>query len=415
MEEKEKEEIKDLLQITQLRRGGSQEWGQVHPELKHYRIFKKLEAMFKTDPRITAGWEKRLSAMLSMGWSIQPGKTKRSEQIAEHIEKQLKSFDFDEALKKIATAIAFGFSLSEIVWKEEDGEWRIKRIENKVPHYFDFEREPEGGAKIIWESGYIDRNDIVAKFPYKIIYHKYQKMGDEPWGSGLMIPLYWVKSFKDQGLSSWMKTLERFAVPSILGVFRDSMDAKQMKAKAKIVNEQLTKLAYDAVGTFAGIDIETIEAKGDGEFFDKLQTLANVAIDLVLVGTTALSGETSGSYSRDETHSDILSQMVKPEAAALSQTINKTIIKYITELNFGQVPEEEIPRFEISQDRFAKYEEIMSAVDRGIPIDLTTFYEVYNVPAPQDNKAGFITGNSDQGSGEEDEVFAGGDYDLFMP
>ncbi len=387
---------------------------------KHSQIYKKFRKM-EYDEIVRWGWQKRYSTMMDQGWTISPASDSAQDlAVADFVTKNLQGFDFDESLEAIAKAILYGFSVAEIVWKEKDGTYFIDRIENKLAEEFQFSEDDDGKKKIEWVNGWLTSgDDLQSKYPYKIIYHKYGTMGDSPHGFGLLCNLFWLITFKNQGLTGWLKTLERSAVPAVIANLNDDLRGfDNLKDKVEYYTEQLKNLSYNATAAITGGEISMLQTNSDGEFFDKFQDLLKRGIALILTGTTALMGETSGSYSRDETHKDILKSLVVPEAAALSRTVNNTLVKYICDLNFGEL--KEYPEFSIITNEYANFDDVIKAIDKQIPISKKALYEVYNLPMPDpdDPEDLFIVEVAD-GGGNKEEVENNQDFfsnpDIYLP
>jgi hypothetical protein len=93
-------------------------------------------------------------------------------------------------------------------------------------------------------------------------------------------------------------------------------------------------------------------------------------------------------------------------ADEIAETLRESLISWIVQLNHGL--NTQIPEVMLVDIKKATFEDIMSAVDRNIPVSSEALYEDYGLPRPKNDKdiyvkpagAGGITGLSDLLEGE---------------
>jgi phage gp29-like protein len=80
--------------------------------------------------------------------------------------------------------------------------------------------------------------------------------------------------------------------------------------------------------------------------------------------------------------------VAKQDAIALANTLTRTLIRWICELNFGP---DVSAVFEFDVDEYASWDTIKSAIELGIPISKSTLYREYNIPEPEDPNDAFVS------------------------
>lgn len=70
------------------------------------------------------------------------------------------------------------------------------------------------------------------------------------------------------------------------------------------------------------------------------------------------------------------------------QTVLQKAVNWVVELNFGK--NEKAPAIEFDVEQKALFTDVMSAVDRGIPVSLSKLYDKYNIPKPKDDHDAFV-------------------------
>jgi SPP1 gp7 family putative phage head morphogenesis protein len=370
-------------------------------ELPDDDIYEAFDDMNRFDDRLGTNIKKRKQILLSKGYNIEPHALGGDESIkhAEWIRENLFNRKLDLTLDILLNSIGYGFQVVQLKYElNENNEYNLEWA--KPIHQTNFDLEDSTG-KIIYTGSNADMY-VLEKNPQNFIWHVHEISPDgDPRGIGAFHRSYWYYKFKKQDFVLWQKFLERFGVPLLIGKFEAIQDKTKMAAYAATVIEYLKKIRYDSVAALSGGEVETLEAKGNGEAFDKLINICNQAIDIATLGTTMLTNPEGGSFNLAEVHQEILDQQTKTDGQLLSATINSTIIKWLIDANFGV--QEYYPVFGFNFDKIATTDEIYKAIEAGIPIDIDWFYSTTGIAKPEDESNVFVINPSTPTSATTDD------------
>jgi len=338
------------------------------------------------DPHIFACMKQRKAMLLNYSWQIEPAdNSEKAVKAAEFVQNVIeKELSFYQDIKELLSALEHGYAVSEVVWKLDAGMWIPEQIIGHDFRHFGF--APDG--TLIWLDS--EKGTVFLNYPYKFIIHRHEATAENPYGRSVLTRCYWPWKFKIIGFEFWITVLEKFGVPSLAALFEGELTDEKIKEIADYITQELLKVNSGGAGAFAGVkEIKTIDAQGKAEDFKLLIELCNAEMSKAILGET-LTVEVGerGAYAHGKVHLEVLSALVKEDAEALANTINRTLVKWIVELNFGKdVP---LPRFKFDFKSIADWEKIKDALDRGVPISRKALYTVYKLPEPEDDKDSFI-------------------------
>lgn len=121
---------------------------------KGLKVFDKL----RLDDQVKAVLNTKKTARLSTRWKIVPySNSIQDKEIADFVLWNLKAMDgtLEADLYEILSALDYGFSITEIVWKIlEEGKWKgrvgLKALKTRKPHNFDFKTDFFDNLEEIW-------------------------------------------------------------------------------------------------------------------------------------------------------------------------------------------------------------------------------------------------------------------------
>ncbi len=287
------------------------------------------------DARVRATLNKRKSKVLRREWVVEPGGERPiDEQAAEGAREMIAALPFDAICRRLLDALLFGYAVAEIIWGR-DARGRIAPVDiiARRPERFVFDKDwklrlltPEQPLRGI---GLPER---------KFIVHRFEAEDNNPYGLGLGSTLYWHVLFKREGVAYWMTFLEKFTSPTPVGKY----PAGTPEAEVQRLVQALRDLVQAGVlAVPLGTELELLEAKRAGEagyeawcrYWDE-QTA-----ELVLGATLSTNVGSVGSKAAAEVHAEESEILADEDADQLSATLNDTLLKWITELNWpGAVP-----------------------------------------------------------------------------
>jgi len=362
------------------------------------------------DEEIGASLDIRKRALLTYPWSLAADDDDKAQKVKEFVKEALKQAPFKKLLEASLTALEIGYSVVEVVWhdpKETGGTWIPKDFVLLKPDRFAF--KPDGSPVMIMPL----HQELEER--YKFVIHRHGLTPENPYGVSVLRRCYWPWRFKRAGWQFWLTTAEKFGVPSILAILDvEGLAPDQIEERAKLVAEGLQSLKVDAAAAVAGIkEIKVVEAR-DMKGFVELIEMCNRAISKAITGQILATGEAKhGTRAQATVHENILYEIVDSDAKNLSETINRTIIPWIVELNFGK--DAPVPQFEFDLAEETPWERVREAVDRGLPVSKKALYSVYGLPQPEDDEDAFISPKLGGMTFADRLEFAEGGPDFFGP
>ena len=249
-------------------------------------------------------------------------------------------------------AVPFGISIMEVIWDERsfklDGagntSWYVPvSLEARDPEAFAF--DPVTGDLLIYQG---DKNHYAVAPPRKFIVYRPFSEYENNWGVATLRPLAWLCWFARVILTFWVKTAERWGDPKVFISPEDHLTSdkedKMVEVLDNIQNETGVLLPERTKPYFLQI------AGGDPTIFERFLLYKDEQVRLVLLGQTLTSavGSTGGGSAVGEVHERRQAAITAMDARSLESCINSTLLRWITDINFGT--DVESPELEIVTD-----------------------------------------------------------------
>lgn len=290
---------------------------------KGIKLYEELER----DGKVFATLNKRKMAVIARPWEVKPASTKRADVLAADIvREQLTRINFDDLCLALLDAINKGFSVGEVIWAQSGNQIVADRVMPRNQRRFLFGDRYE--LRLATMQNMLPGEEMPPK---KFIVHSLGAKDGSPYGHGLGSRLFWLVWFKRQGMGFWMTFLDKFGNPTVMGKYPMGDPA----GKAALIS------ALDAVSQDAGIAIpenmtvELLEAArgGNGSYESMCRYMDEQIADCVLGDPEGSKGSGGAVASAAITRNEVRLELVKFDADMLSATLNKTLIKWISEFN----------------------------------------------------------------------------------
>lgn len=290
------------------------------------------------DDQVAATFEQRRCAVTASEWTVEAGADDAaSKAAADHLTEQLHHVGFDEITDKMLYARFFGWSVAELLWKVCDNGllgWSSVKVRDRKRFLF------TADGRSYLDTGVVDpANRIYAEPPYFWIVQAGADHSDNPYGRGLAHQLYWPVRFKRDGIRFWLVYLEKFAMPTAVGKFKQGKDA---------ISRQNLLSAIKAIQTQAGVIIpddmviELLEASRTGSVdYGAMQARMDAAISKIIVGQTLTTevGSNGGNRALGQVHNSVRMDLVKADADLVCESFNNGPARWLTAVNFrGATP-----------------------------------------------------------------------------
>ena len=351
-----------------------------------YEVFRKM----MLDPHINAKIQQLKDEVLSKEFHIVPAdESQKAKEIADFVKRAIyENLHLEQDFAELLTAIEFGFSVSEVIWKQEGGYWLPDSLKARKQEKFRFNTKGE----LLYYDPVEGWKELDTT--YKFIVHRHNPQVENPYGTSVLLSCYWSWMFKKAGWKFWLKVAEKFGVPTVLALLKgEGLPENQIEEAANYVAEALLNIQEDAAVALVGVDeVKTLESKGSAEDFAHIINLCNAEISKAITGEilTADKGNT-GSYALAKVHAETLKRRGRKVAKALANTLNRTLIRWIVELNYGKDLLHLTPQLRFDFTELPEWEQVKDAIDRGIPISKEALYSVYNLPKPASEEDVFVS------------------------
>lgn len=266
--------------------------------LKQAGVSRQRLSVLMADDEIGQAMETRLDAVLNAPWRF----------VEDHGEqtlflKELFTRWHFEIVTGAWDACPFGYSVMEAnYFIDENNRFSIAEIGTKPMEWF----EPKNTGALIFRKPQSNTEiDVFKTYPLKFFLTRRKPSYKQPYGDPLLSKLYWVWFFKTNSTKFWVKFLERFGSPLLVGKVKDGEQEDIDAMTTALLNAHTQSiLSIDAdddvstVGTnFSGAGASAFEA------FDNVMTRR---VQKVVLGQTLTSGtDGTGSRALGEVHETV--------------------------------------------------------------------------------------------------------------
>lgn len=335
----------------------------------------------KTDPRIKSLLSVAKAGIL--GYAPLLEKDEAEDKVYSICEKAIDKVPVYEVVKRLLSAIDYGYSAVEVVWENQGGWWLPADVVLRKPERFSF--SADGRLKHTQEGKLID----LYSQEYKWLVFRYDKDAENPYGTSALKACYWPWKFKKAGIEFWLMAAEKFAVPSILALFDTSEPEDKIRERALELSELLSSVQSGSGAALANIkDTKVLTANDAISEFKTLMDWCDTQIAYGIVGQSLSVQEAEhGTRAQAEVHAGTLASLGQNTCRELESPVQR-LINWVVELNFG--PHAIPPRFRFDLEAYATWQEVRDAIDRGIPVSTSALYSRYGLPEPSDEKDQFL-------------------------
>jgi SPP1 gp7 family putative phage head morphogenesis protein len=356
------------------------------PILKKAGIEQEIYRDITYDPHVLGELRSIRSGLLSFEQQLQPGGDKRADrQALELCQKILKTplsgNKWPDITWQFAESIFYGYRLHEICWEKSDHFIVPKNIKD-VPNnrtIFDVENEP----RLLTKKEPI-KGEKLAQYAYKFILNRFMPDTENPYGFALLSACYWPYIFKHAGTKFFVKFIERFGNPLVVGHYSAGTGEEEQETLA-------TKLAEMIENSVAVISEESkvsiLEVDGRGESHEKFLNFLNRELSKALTSQTlATEIQGQGSRAASETHRG-REQSVSESDRTLVESAYNELLKFITELNYPTASPPTYHFFEENEARLgwsALFKEQKEVIGKTIPVAFV--HKQLNIPMPKEGE-----------------------------
>lgn len=335
----------------------------------------KLYDEIERDCTVYGDLQKRKLAIISRPWQVDPASdAPLDKKAADVVRRQLASeaLNFDNVCLKLLPAILKGFAVGEVMWGYDGSEITVTEIKPRDQRRFGFGDDYQLRLKTL--DNLLPGEALPER---KFIVHSFGSDTGNPYGLGLGTRLFWPAFFKRKGITFWLTFVDKFASPTPIGEYPSGTS----------VPEQTTLLnALDALSQSAGVVIpqgmviKLLEAARSGEAgYEILCRYMDEQITHAILGEApSVKGGGGQAASAAITRNEVRLELVKADSDLLSATLNRTLVKWITEYNVpGATPPRVWRKVEEQKDLGAVAARDKTIYDMGFKPTLAYITETY--------------------------------------
>jgi len=325
----------------------------------------------RSDAHLFSVEQQRKCHVAKLEWQLDRGESddKVYDILNEVFTNTLNVYDITE---QILDSILFGYTVFEIIWEVKDNLILPVRVEEKPREWF------------FWN----DSNQIRLKDPlslegtelppYKFIIARHKPTYRNPYGEKTISRCFWPVAFKRGGIKFWVTFTEKFGMPYLIGKLPKGQDKDQFTK----LKDSLEDMIQDAVGVIpddGSVDVLEFTRTSSVDVYERFLYFMNSEISkAILTETLTTEVQDKSTHAAAGGHSDMLTALTKGDKRIV-HTVFRTLIRFIKELNFGNVP---VPEFEYYEDEdidktLAERDKILT--DSGVKFSKQYWLKTYNL------------------------------------
>lgn len=233
------------------------------------------------------------------------------------------------------------------------GAWELNWYE-KHDLYFPHPVERDYRA-FVWREGklqYAAMGMPVPIPPFKIVTAFHRRKFNKPYGTALLKKLFWPVKFSTSGIDFWLKFLEKYGVPWVIG--------KTDGEKDDMADELYAMLSGDSAVVDPDDDVKVITATHNGDHDKLVEKCDNYIREIILGGN--LTGEVkSGSLAAAQVHGDVREDIALADKRIVHRVFAQIIDNFKTINNLEididvELADEDDPKTEFAERDHKLYE-----------------------------------------------------------
>ena len=268
--------------------------------LRKAGVTRQRLSVLMADDEISQAMETRLDSVINAPWRLKEDHGEQTEFLKEQV-----AYWHNEIITGAWEACPFGYSVMEANYKIlEDGRFTLNGIQVKPLEWF----EPKNNGELIYREPQTNTEiSVFQKWPLKFFLTRRKPSFKQPYGDPLLSKLYWLWFFRTNSTKFWVKFLERFGSPLLVGKVggssrtQDDIDA--------MTSALLNAHSQSVISIGSEDDVNTVGTNFSGagsSAFEAFDTVLTRRIQKVVLGQTLTSGtDGTGSRALGEIHENV--------------------------------------------------------------------------------------------------------------
>lgn len=306
-----------------------------------------------TDSQVYFCWDKQMSEITSKEWYVMPGGESPTDiLVAEYVEKALKNLScmqedsdmeglgilsnsqgFDGITRGLGLSMITGISFAEVVWyQDRDYNPSVKKVVIRDPRRFFFEyKNGKNYIKLLTRNNSYKGIYVPSR---KFICSRYWSIpNDDIYGHGSGRLVYYPVQWRRELLTLWLTLLDKYSDPTIIGKYSEDVD-ESLQEEFRSAISTLSRDMYITMPSLFEVDFFTPDLNSVA-MVENLEKVCNTYISKVLLGEANTGEQGGGGVLRENVSNSIRVMKAKAFSDLLSETLNNSLVKWITFYKFG--------------------------------------------------------------------------------
>ncbi|MCL1048451.1 DUF935 domain-containing protein [Shewanella abyssi] len=348
------------------------------------------EDIEEKDGHLYAELDKRKRALIGVDYYLTPPRNPSAQEKAdtEYLQEMLEEGNWIKSLiKSMADAILKGFSMHELAWTRELGEWFVEVPEYRDPAWFMTHPENRNELRLRDAS-----HQGAELWPFGWIKHTHLAKSGYLSRGGLVRQLVWPFIFKNYSVRDLAEFLEIYGLPLRIGQYPSGANDDEKRALLQAV----MSIGHNAGGIMPKgmvMDFHSA-AQGQADPFELMMSWAEKTMSKVILGGT-LTSQADGKSSTNalgNVHNEVRQELRDSDLAQLAETLTRDLVAPLYALNCKsyQSPRRH-PRlvFDISdpEDLTELAEPLKVLVSMGMQVPQQWLHDKTRIPKPVNGEA----------------------------
>ena len=364
-----------------------------------------------TDDQVSVCQQLKKDLVIGAGWDLEAGEDGQ-EDIIEDIKIALSEdseIPFDDCLQEILSAMDYGFSLTEKVFKHrDDNTLTLRVLKTRHPATFLIHTDKQGNISR-YQQFSAHGKDLTVE-PKSLIHYVNNRKFQNPYGTSDLRPAFNAWFVKRQISKFWAIFLEKAASPTPVAKYDKNAPRESVAEIHNAIKKLQTKTAITIP---KDIEIEFLEAKNTGDAYEKALNFFNMCIGRALFVPDLLGlhgAQTSGgSLALGKEQMNVFIKHIQRRRKQLEDIVNNDIVWPIVFYNHGYI--DNYPKFKlrpISDDQAIELAKLWLEAVKGRTYqasdeEINHFRTLVKFPTGDVDRPEMPTDNQDDEDGGDDE------------
>lgn len=338
-----------------------------------------IEEMEERDAHYAAVISKRKRSVVGMNYAIVSPSDDYPEDIIDACNFLIAQSDFKTVLQDMSDALAKGYAVIELVWRQINGLFKPDYI-RRDQRWFKWNAQGDQLFILLPDATSLGEPLEFSKW----VVHVAQLKSGHPIRSGLGRPISLAYIAKAYALDDWSIYAEKFGIPITVVEVPSGADSATRSAALDMA-KAIVSDGSAVVDESIVIRFEDARKADSGALYKSICDYYNDEMSKVVLGQTMTTTDGS-SRSQSEVHQDVQKHdVIFADAQHLSNTFTAQIIQPFVDLNFGEQLEYPCltPILDEAEDLAALAAALTPFIDRGLPVQATTILDKFGIEAPE--------------------------------